>query len=223
MSFLSGCVKCLLVYVDLQIPLQSFLQMIKHLIVHQHPLIAKHAVLVGYITKRLLLHLVSEQDSCLVRALSCSLQFSKLGIMSKDVHVTELMIEFMHTISFDHCVLMDMIIDNDSKFDDFFEGFIAYLSEEVNFQALVNLCEKRDLTESLMKEAMSTNKTSLVEYSSSESDSEDNVSSMSATYTRFVTLIDKLKVSFTKLTDSELVCKSKLVKINKIISKLNYF
>ena len=107
--------------------------------------------------QQLIIHLVSEQDSCLVDVLKSCLQLTKpkceLSRSENDeeimsaLEINGLMIEFLFSISFDYSTILDFIINVETDFDCFFEEYLSFLSEETIMKELFHLCKERDVIE----------------------------------------------------------------------------
>ena len=109
-----------------------------------------------FIMQQLIIHLVSEQDSCLVDVLKSCLQLSKakceLSRSQNDevlsaLNINGLMVEFLFSISFDYSTLLDFIINVETEFDCFLEEYLSFLSEETIMTELFYLCKERDVIE----------------------------------------------------------------------------
>lgn len=110
-----------------------------------------------FIMQQLIIHLVSEQDSCLVDVLKSCLQLTKakceLSRSQNDEEVLSaldingLMVEFLSSVSFDYSTLLDFIINVETDFDCFLEEYLSFLSEETIMTELFHLCKERDVIE----------------------------------------------------------------------------
>ena len=134
------------------IPLSAFMHSLKEL-VSQIP----STLPCNFIMQQLIIHLVSEQDSCLVDVLKSCLQLTKakceLSRSQNDeevlsvLEINGLMIEFLFSISFDYSTLLDFIINVETDFDCFLEEYLSFLSEETILKELLYLCKERDVIE----------------------------------------------------------------------------
>ena len=107
-------------------------------------------------TRRVLLCAISEQDGCLVEALSAILHLHqyKEFLPSFDytvINIHSMLLEFLSSIAFDHLVILDFIVSTETDFDRFLLKYLEILAMEK--QDLVAACNQK---ESLFDDISST-------------------------------------------------------------------
>ena len=99
--------------------------------------------------QRLVLHLVTEEDSCLVDTLSKCLKIQTMKLealfpLSKTVEIHSLFVQFLSSISFDCSMLVDFVISNETDFDHFLVDYFQSLLNDSGKERFKSACQERD-------------------------------------------------------------------------------
>ena len=197
-------------------------------------------------TQHMIVHLLSEQDNCLVELLTSSLELSKEYSKLPCLKIHNLFVTFLYTISFDHSTVLDFIVSTETNFDAFFKNYTIFLKEDEQLSYFIDTCKERDnLGDLLIKEqkAKQTN-TSLilgkkrlletnslpssckrlnfeandinVEITDSETDEEPEICEFGTIY-KVLNMLTSLSASLTKVYRRKLLSESKLLSISEIV------
>ena len=99
--------------------------------------------------QRLVIHLVTEEDSCLVDTLSKCLKIQTVKLealfpLSKTVEIHSLFVQFLSSISFDSSMLVDFVISNETDFDHFLVDYFQSLLNDSGKERFKSACQERD-------------------------------------------------------------------------------
>lgn len=184
----------------------------------------------------MILHLLSEQDTCLVELLTKSLELSKAHSMLPCFKIHSLFITFLHTISFDHSTVLDFIVSAETDFDMFFRDYTHFLKEGEQLNYFISVCKdfgnvltKTKLVKTSIqvgkKRPLGTNtssslckqqnlETNTIETESTDSESDE--SEMCNTIYKILNMLTSLSTSLDKVYRRKLVTEDKLLSVFEI-------
>ena len=162
---------------------------------------------------KVLLQLISEQDTCLVETLNYSLKLTVLQQQRASseliLSIDELFISFLDSITYDESTLIDFIIDIDTRFDLFLNSFLQH-TNKYGGNALAKDKDRR--TSRSNKKATTIQ---LVEYSDSDSEDEEQVEC-----TKYKDILTRLREKLIKLEKQSVIPAGKLITVRDIIKNI---
>ena len=162
---------------------------------------------------KVLLQLISDQDTCLVETLNYSLKLTVLQQQRASseliLSIDELVISFLDSITYDESTLIDFIIDIDTRFDLFLNSYLQHTNKDGG-NALAKDKDRR--TSRSNKKATTIQ---LVEYSDSDSEDEEQVEC-----TKYKDMLTRLREKLIKLEKQSVIPADKLPTVRDIIKNI---
>lgn len=181
---------------------------------------------------QLILHLVSEHDDCLIGTLTNALHITMMESVSvKELHIDQLVIEFLYSISFDHTTVIDFLIENGTHFDSFLNTYLHYLTKN-RMESLLYYCRKKDreyLEEVTVWDNLTPSEGNrLVDYSDSDNESDitdiNSCDTHISTYSKTIDLFTCVQTLLDKMITREggSLSQSKLTLLKSTIDSINH-